>query len=274
MIKMIKTKILTIVCMGLAGAICIPKIRHQLVATTAAITGHTAVSGHSVVGRAEIDKRYLLGQFNPTSVQGFVQAEAPYANRDGLYLLSDVYDAFTKMHRAAKADGISLVIVSATRNFDDQKRIWQGKWTGQRLVGQQNLAQTVPDPVERARTILKYSSMPGTSRHHWGTDIDINSVDTAYFESGSGLRIYAWLLAHAAEYGFIQTYTPKGPDRPHGYEEEPWHWSYNPIAKFYTLQYLEKVNYSDIAGFMGSDTAFSVGVIQHYVLGINQDCFK
>jgi D-alanyl-D-alanine carboxypeptidase len=222
----------------------------------------------------EIDKKHLLGQFDPASDRNFRRVKAPYTRRNHLYLLGDVYDAFIKMRKAAKADGISLVIISATRNFDDQKNIWQSKWTGERLVGGENLAETVPDPVERARIILKYSAMPGTSRHHWGTDIDINSVDKAHFESGKGLRTYQWLVRNAGRFGFVQPYTPKGKDRPYGYEEEPWHWSYNPIAKVFTRQYLKRISYDDITGFDGSETASRIEVIKHYVLGINPDCLK
>ncbi|MCP4454286.1 MAG: M15 family metallopeptidase, partial [Planctomycetes bacterium] len=109
---------------------------------------------------------------------------------------------------------------------------------------------------------------------HWGTDIDINSVNTTYFESGIGLKTYQWLAAHAGQFGFVQTYTRKGLDRPQGYEEELWHWSFHPISRFYTRQYAEKVRYADIVGFRGSDTASHLGVIKNYVLGINQDCFK
>ena len=229
---------------------------------------------NSLAKTPEIDKKYLLGQFDPASEGNFVKVKTPYAHRDHLYLLRDVHEAFIKMHRAAKADGISLTIISATRNYDDQKRIWQSKWTGQRLVDKRNLAKTVPDPVKRARIILKYSAMPGTSRHHWGTDIDINSVNTAYFESGKGLKTYQWLARHAGRFGFVQPYTPKGKDRPHGYEEEPWHWTYNPMAKGYTRQYLKKISYEDINGFDGSETAPKIDVIKHYVLGINRACLK
>ena len=222
----------------------------------------------------EIDKKYLLGHFDPASDGNFVKVRAPYAHRDHLYLLRDVYNAFIKMHKAAKADGISLVVISATRNFDYQKKIWQSKWTGRRRVDEKNLAKTVPDPVERARIILKYSAMPGSSRHHWGTDIDINSVNKAYFETGEGLKTYQWLVRHAGRFGFVQPYTPKGKDRPHGYEEEPWHWTYNPIAKIYTRQYRNKIRYDDINGFDGSEAAPQIDVIKHYVLGINPACLK
>ena len=223
---------------------------------------------------ADIDLGHLLGHINPANDTSFSRVATSYADQDGLYLLDEVYDAFVEMHNAAKKDGITLVIISATRDFDSQKDIWEQKWTGARLVEGQDLAKTVPDPIERARVILKYSSMPGTSRHHWGTDIDINSVNNGYFESGVGSKVFEWLTANADDFGFYQTYTPKGEGRPHGYEEEPWHWSYCPIAGRYLRQYLEKVTYDDISGFDGSDTAAEIDVIAYYVLGINPDCLK
>ena len=223
---------------------------------------------------ADIDLDHLLGHINPANDASFSRVATSYADQDGLYLLDEVYDAFVEMHNAAKKDGITLVIISATRDFDSQKELWEQKWTGARLVEGRNLAKTVPDPIERARIILKYSSMPGTSRHHWGTDIDINSVNNGYFESGVGSKVFEWLAANADDFGFCQTYTPKGEGRPYGYEEEPWHWSYCPIAGRYLRQYLEKVTYDDISGFDGSDTAAEIDVIAYYVLGINPECLK
>ena len=65
--------------------------------------------------------------------------------------------------------------------------------------------------------------MPGsTSRHHWGTEIDIHSLKNGDFADGEGLKIYEWLTTHAEDYGFYQPYTAE-----QGYEEEEkWHWSY------------------------------------------------
>ncbi len=50
--------------------------------------------------------------------------------------------------------------------------------------------------------------MPQASRHHWGTDVDINSVEPEYFESGQGLKEYTWLQENAWKFGFCQPYTP------------------------------------------------------------------
>ena len=239
-----------------------------------AVIADTAESAGAEAPSPGIDMNHLLGHIDPATDAHFSRVERPYANREGLYLLDEVYRAFARMHQAAKKEGVSLAIVSATRNFDAQKEIWERKWTGARLVDGRNLAQAVPDPIARARIILRYSSMPGTSRHHWGTDIDINSVENAYFASGTGRKVFEWLAAHAGDFGFCQTYPAKGNDRPYGYEEEPWHWSYCPIANRYLEQYAKKVTCDDIRGFKGSDTAAQLDVMRHYVLAINPACLK
>ncbi len=133
-------------------------------------------------------------------------------------------------------------------------------------------AKKYPDPKTRALKILLYSSMPGTSRHHWGTDIDLNSFVNSYFEKGEGAKIYDWLTANAASYGFCQPYTEKGESRPFGYEEERWHWSYLPLAK--QLTELAKVKLKDeaISGFKGAEVAPQIRVVEKYVLGISKSC--
>jgi len=216
---------------------------------------------------------YVMGKFDPAQHEDFVVIADQYANRSGLYLHKETYAAFEKMHEAAKADGVNLRIVSATRPFVVQKSIWEAKWTGQRLVeGGENLAETTPDPKERALKILRYSSMPGTSRHHWGTDIDLNNLTNSYFESGEGKKIYDWLTAHASEYGFCQPYSPKGSDRPNGYNEEKWHWSYLPIARPLTRMAEAKLTNDMIEGFQGAETATQINVVENYILGINPVC--
>ncbi|MEL7163682.1 MAG: M15 family metallopeptidase, partial [Bacteroidota bacterium] len=174
---------------------------------------------------------YLTGRFDPTVHPDFVKVAPEYTDGDPYVLHQDTYAAFERMHAAAKAEGVSLIMVSATRNFARQKQIWEAKWNGQRLLeGKEKADEVYPDPADRARAILRYSSMPGTSRHHWGTDIDLNALTNGYFKSGVGKQVFEWLTAHAHEYGFCQPYTPKGETRPNGYEEERWHWSYLPLA--------------------------------------------
>jgi LAS superfamily LD-carboxypeptidase LdcB len=170
------------------------------------------------------------------------------------------------MAEAAQSDGVTLVILSATRNFESQKRIWENKWKGRVVVEGKNL-MTIVDTESRARLILRYSSMPGSSRHHWGTDMDLNSLDNSYFETGPGRKVYQWLQAHAATYGFCQPYTSKESGRT-GYEEEKWHWSYLPLAKGFLQDYVRHIHYSDITGFDGSSTASGIGIIERYISGV------
>lgn len=209
-----------------------------------------------------IDNNYLLGKFNPASRSDFSAIGKPYADKSGMMLRKEATDAFKKMWEAAKKEGVSLKIISSTRTFAQQKSIWEGKWS--------RFAAEAPDPETRARKILEYSAMPGASRHHWGTDVDLNDLNNAAFERGGKYeKVYQWLAAHAHEYGFCQPYTA---GRPHGYNEEKWHWSYAPLSKPFLEQY--KANITDVllTGFQGATTAASIQVVQHYALGINEDC--
>lgn len=226
------------------------------------------VVGLCVVQAQTPDKNYLLGKFDPATHPKFskLQDEHTRGSARGAYLRQETYEAFKKMSAAAKKEGVDLVIISATRNFDSQKRIWENKWNGKVEVEGKDLT-TVSDPKERARLILLYSSMPGTSRHHWGTDMDLNSLENSFFESGEGLTTYQWLTTNAAKYGFCQPYTTKTSGRT-GYEEEKWHWSYLPLSGEFLETYQKQIRYLDIKGFAGSEVAKPIEVIKKYVAGV------
>ena len=114
--------------------------------------------------------------------------------------------------------------------------------------------------------------MPGTSRHHWGTDLDINSLEPSYFASGRGKLEYDWLQKNAVRFGFCQTYDNKSNSGRSGYSEEKWHYSYMPISTVLMSQYNEKISYEKINGFAGSQTAKEVEMIRDYVNGIATGC--
>jgi D-alanyl-D-alanine carboxypeptidase len=219
-----------------------------------------------------ITKEYLMGKFDPAKDERFVLLTAPVATKN-LYARKETAKAFEEMRQAAKKDGISLAVTSCVRNFDMQKSIWEAKWKSQKPVDGKILPpESQLKGKERALKILLWNSMPGTSRHHWGTDIDINSVSPAYFESGRGKKEYEWLQANAPKFGFCQTYSEIGAERPHGYQEEKWHWSYLPLAQEFTRTYKAIIRNEDIIGFVGCETAAEIGVVEKYVLGINPKC--
>lgn len=225
----------------------------------------------AVQQKAPFDTDYLMGKFDPNTHPDFSTIAAKYASGTSMRMRTDAYNAFIQMYDAAKKDGISLKIISATRPFHHQKSIWEAKWNGQRQVDGKMLPKDM-EPKQKAMKILRWSSMPGTSRHHWGTDVDFNDLNNAYFESGQGKKTYDWLTANAATYGFCQVYSKKGANRPDGYEEEKWHWSYLPVSRQLTNLYKEKLSNGDIKGFTGSESAELIDIKTKYVLGINPDC--
>ena len=127
-------------------------------------------------------------------------------------------------------------------------------------------------PVDRALDILRFSSMPGSSRHHWGTDVDMHSLEPGDFEQGEGARTLAWLRTHARDFGFVEVYTPEA-NRP-GYQPEAWHWSYAPLS----VPFLQALNEASIEekrtvfeGFDGAFLADSVDILGRYVNGVSDE---
>lgn len=209
---------------------------------------------------------YLVGKHDYYNDSLFTEIPAHMAYRTKMYLLDDVYDAYFKMYQAAKKDGVSLKIISAARTFEEQKWIWEDKW-------KKNKAQ-FPADTSLSKYIMQYSAMPGTSRHHWGTEVDLNSTSDSYFATATGAKVYEWLVNHAGTYGFCQTYDNKGMSRHSGYNEEKWHWSYFPISDSLLTQYAKMVQYAHIQGFSGDNTAKELDVISNYVLSISHECEK
>ncbi len=219
-----------------------------------------------------VDKSLLIGKFNPAKHNDFVKIHSDYTTKNNIYMQKKAYDAFKNMHEAAKKDEITLTIISATRTFKRQKQLWENKWNGTIKVNGKNLKTEIENPYERAKIILQYSAMPGISRHHWGTDIDINSLSLSYFNSPKGKKEYNWLTENAHKYGFCQPYKNKPTERPTGFENEPWHWSYKPLSCKLISEYYKHITYDDISGFLGSETARKLNVINDYVLGIHKTC--
>jgi LAS superfamily LD-carboxypeptidase LdcB len=148
---------------------------------------------------------------------------------------------FLRLRAAASAAGIDLVPVSSFRDFERQLAIWNGKHRGERelrAVDGSLLDARALDDDARVAAILHWSALPGASRHHWGTDLDVidaNAVPAGYrpqfvTQEYTGDGVFAgldqWLARNAAEHGFYRPYTTwRG-----GVQPEPWHLSYAPVA--------------------------------------------
>ena len=224
----------------------------------------------------------LTGKYEPEKSADAIKIENRYAIKENIYLNKEAYLHFTAMAEAAKKDEIDLYILSGIRTFDQQKTIWENKFNGNTFVNKTNLKKKVLDELERSKIILNYSSMPGTSRHHWGTDIDISfsrqglsaMLDNKTYSTGKGLKVYNWLKENAATYGFCQPYkeTPARRNQKYanGYLEEKWHWSYKPLAKKYLLEYEKYIEKLKPGNFTGS-TAIQ-NIYSAYILNIHKEC--
>jgi LAS superfamily LD-carboxypeptidase LdcB len=149
---------------------------------------------------------------------------------------------FSRLRYAAADAGFDLVPQSSHRDFDRQLRIWNAKFNGEAAVNDPSgraLDALALTPPERIRAILHWSALPGASRHHWGTDLDlidrkavaagyrVQLIASEYAPSGPFGSLAAWLEANAARFGFFRPF--RGVLS--GVEPEPWHFSFAPVAE-------------------------------------------
>lgn len=143
----------------------------------------------------------------------------------------DTFNSFIKMKVAAIKENIDIEVVSAYRSFKQQKKIFEDKYlqyTEQGLI-----------PSEAISKIIEYSTIPGTSRHHWGTDVDIIDANTPrpkivletkhFHGDGPYCNLKEWLTINANSFGFYEVYTDTLNRK--GFKYEPWHFSYAPASK-------------------------------------------
>ncbi|MDP9084958.1 MAG: M15 family metallopeptidase [Pseudomonadota bacterium] len=148
---------------------------------------------------------------------------------------------FLNLRRAALADGFDLSPVSSFRDFSRQLSIWNGKFSGEKPLLDEfgrTLDADQLSPMERVDAILLWSALPGASRHHWGTDLDLIDRNAAapgyrvqltpeeFATSGPFAAMAEWLDVNAQRFGFFRPF--RGVLS--GVQPEPWHFSFAPLA--------------------------------------------
>jgi LAS superfamily LD-carboxypeptidase LdcB len=179
---------------------------------------------------------------NAAELTGQVSSHIAKVHEPPCRLHADAITAFLRMRAAAAAAGMDLVAVSSFRDFARQLAIWNDKFNGERPM---NDAAGVPVAAEsltldeRVDTILLWSALPGASRHHWGTDVDLidrnatlggyqaQLVPEEFVAGGPFAGLAQWMEANAAHFGFFRPF--KGVRS--GVQAEPWHYSFAPIAE-------------------------------------------
>ena len=159
----------------------------------------------------------------------------------GIQLHPLTAQAFLALKAMAADDGIELEAVSAFRTFNTQREIWNAKYRGERPlydVDGVELEHSVLNKSELVTTILRWSALPGASRHHWGTDLDI--IDRAAVPEGYRVRLMKdefasdgvfwklgdWLDNRLSQTDFYRPYMVSGD----GIQSEPWHLSFAPVS--------------------------------------------
>ena len=119
-------------------------------------------------------------------------------------------DALTAFFAAARAEGLTVYLSSAYRDYDTQNYLYQRK------------VEQYGDPEAAAAIVAP----PGTSEHQTGLAFDITD---RYYELKTtdleNTELYRWMSQHCQEYGFIVRY-PKDKQDITGIIYEPWHFRY------------------------------------------------
>ncbi len=81
--------------------------------------------------------------------------------------------------------------MSSFRDFERQLAIWNGKCRGERdLLDRGRASGWMPAALDQdalVSAILLWSALPGASRHHWGTDMDV--IDAAAVPAGAAVQL-------------------------------------------------------------------------------------
>lgn len=210
-----------------------------------------------------------------------------HAFSNGQRIHEDMLNAFQELQLAASVSGHDLTIASGFRDFERQQKIWNGKFLGLLPVydTENNLVDMdVLSELDKVHAIMRFSALPGGSRHHWGTDFDyydkskvakdyqLKLISDEYTDFGPFTKLREWLELNAKDYGF---YFPYAEDLG-GVSPEPWHLSFAPLSESYfqTLETQPKLLFDYL---LSTDIAGKETVIKHfellldrYILNINR----
>lgn len=205
----------------------------------------------------DFTRNQLIGKGNPDIVGDSYTSKMHKAAKE----------AFNKMKAEAAKENIKMEVVSAYRSFQRQKEIFERKY---RKFISDGLSSE--DAIEK---IIEYSTIPGTSRHHWGTDLDIIDANAPrpadvllprnFHGNGPYCGLKMWMDDNSEKFGFFEVYTDNGHRK--GFKYEPWHFSYAPVSIPMLKSYQENIDVKKMLSdekILGSDQ-FSDTFISRYI---------
>lgn len=201
------------------------------------------------------------------------------ADTENQFIHKQVLQPLIDLQLAGREAGFDIKICSAFRSFERQLFIWNGKASGMRPVmdpfGKAINIQELSS-WQKIQAILRWSALPGASRHHWGTDFDIfdaNAMPENYQiqltpeeVQGDGLfaPMHDWLddYLKSEKTNFYRPYTfDKG-----GIAPERWHLSYRPLAD----QYAQMLNADVLSNRLKDSNLMLLDVVLEYLDDIFQ----
>lgn len=160
------------------------------------------------------------------------------------FLQPQAVRAFQSLQKSAVENGFNLQPASSFRDFQRQQLIWNGKFNGERKVHNDEgiaLDLTALSDWDKIQAILRWSAMPGASRHHWGTEIDFFDPDLLpqnqglqlepweYEQGGYFFELSQWLQENLHRFDFSLPFL--NGEKTVRIGREPWHISYLPLAE-------------------------------------------
>ncbi|MGD8109530.1 M15 family metallopeptidase [Vibrio sp. TRT 17S01] len=153
----------------------------------------------------------------------------------------DVEQDLLALRTAAVSAGFNLNIASGFRDFERQRAIWNNKMAGNTAIldsNSQPLDQSALTEEQKIMAILRWSALPGASRHHWGCEFDVFDRDALpqdtqlklepwEYLSGHQSKFYQWLQENLNQFGFFFPYA----NDLGGVAPEPWHISHQSVSQ-------------------------------------------
>lgn len=190
-------------------------------------------------------------------LSGKTQSHVCHVPELGVKIHHQVVKPLLKLKEESHRHGFDLCVASGFRSYERQEVIWNNKTSGKTLlldkVSHSLDIQTLSS-LQLIQAICYWSAIPGTSRHHWGSDVDV--YDKNALPPGYKLQMIPWEVERGGPFAplhdwlddytrhsnsFFRPYDGKSCD----VSPERWHLSYHPVAKAYQ-QHLTFDFFSDL----------------------------
>ena len=170
----------------------------------------------------------------------------------------DAVKALGPLFADAYDNGFEIKIASAYRSFYKQFKIFDDKFNGKRPVLDENeepMDISSLSAEQKVLEIVRFSAIPGFSRHHFGTDFDIYAsnllpegkqleLTAREYQQGNYFYKFDIYLKNALnKFGFVRPYTGKN-----SMGFEPWHISFEKRAS----EYLNVFKLEDAVEYLSS----------------------